>query len=166
MNCQVRITLDCIQCNEGKIFLLFCLCNIDGLDIFTAFKAMNDITQSILLTFQTSHFTYFITSHMSRISQFNHPITPIQVHALICVAEAKVHALKWIQIHNFLEVRKIRVLRIYLCSSIWRVVLDILVKFSLLLEEYKRKETYKHAAIFQTCHQAGRVLVRICYFIV
>ena len=65
----------------------------------------------------------------------------IQVHALIYVAKAKVHALKWIQIYNFLEVRKIHVLRIYLYSSIWRVVLDILVKSSLLLEEYKRKKT-------------------------
>ena len=44
---------------------------------------------------------------------------------------------KWIQICNLLEVRKIHVLRIYLCSSIWRVVLDILFKSYLLLEEYK-----------------------------
>jgi len=44
---------------------------------------------------------------------------------------------------NFLEVRKIHVLHIYLCSSILRVVVDILVKSYLLLEEYKRKKTYR-----------------------
>ena len=69
----------------------------------------------------------------------NHTLLPrIQVHALIYVAEAKVYALEWIQIYNFLEVRKIHELHIHL--RIWRVVLDILVKSYLLLKEYKRKK--------------------------
>ena len=95
-----------------------------------------------------AHLIYFGNNYICIVSMYTLSILKctllprIQVHALIYIAEAKVHVLKWIRC-NFLEVRKIHVLRIYLSSSIWRVVLDILVKSYLLLEAYKRKKTYK-----------------------